>query len=249
MSQANPFANDSYAGFDVAARAEPNDRAAFLQKTYLHLAGAVGVFSLLQVLFYLTVPMSVTTAMFGSPLVWGGILVGFMGLSMLANKWAANHTSANLQYAGLGVYVLGLSVLFIPMIKIAGLMGEQQFGSSMSIIGPAALATLGLFAVLTIIAFVTGSDFSFLRGIVILGSVLALIAIAGGLIFGWSLGLWFSVAMVGLAGGTLLFHTGQILNHYPIGSHVAASLALFAALGTLFWYVLRIAMTIAASRD
>jgi FtsH-binding integral membrane protein len=187
MSQANPFANDSYAGFDVAARAEPNDRAAFLQKTYLHLAGAVGVFSLLQVLFYLTVPMSVTTAMFGSPLVWGGILVGFMGLSMLANKWAANHTSANLQYAGLGVYVLGLSVLFIPMIKIAGLMGEQQFG--------------------------------------------------------------FSVAMVGLAGGTLLFHTGQILNHYPIGSHVAASLALFAALGTLFWYVLRIAMTIAASRD
>ena len=55
--------------------------------------------------------------------------------------------------------------------------------------------------------------------------------------------------MVGLAGGTLLFHTGQILNHYPIGSHVAASLALFAALGTLFWYVLRIAMTIAASRD
>jgi len=34
-----------------------------------------------------------------------------------------------------------------------------------------------------------------------------------------------------------------VLHRYPIGSHVAAALALFSAVALLFWYVLRILMS------
>ena len=45
-----------------------------------------------------------------------------------------------------------------------------------------------------------------------------------------------------LASGYIVYHTSQILRQYPVGSHVAASLALFASIALLFWYILRILM-------
>ena len=50
----------------------------------------------------------------------------------------------------------------------------------------------------------------------------------------------FSVAMIGLAAGYILFYTSNVLHHYRKDQHVAASLALFASLALLFWYILRI---------
>lgn len=44
--------------------------------------------------------------------------------------------------------------------------------------------------------------------------------------------------MIGLAAGFILYHTSQIQHHYHPGQHVAASLALFAAVALMFWYVL-----------
>jgi FtsH-binding integral membrane protein len=64
---------------------------------------------------------------------------------------------------------------------------------------------------------------------------------------GGGLGLWFSVAMVVLAGGFILYDTSNVLHHYRTDQHVAASLALFASVALLFWYVLRILL--ASSRD
>jgi len=37
-----------------------------------------------------------------------------------------------------------------------------------------------------------------------------------------------------------LFYTSNVLHHYRISQHVAAALALFASVMTLFWYVLQI---------
>jgi hypothetical protein len=61
-------------------------------------------------------------------------------------------------------------------------------------------------------------------------------------VFGFGLGLLFSVAMVGLAGAAILYDTSKILHHYPPDRHVAASLELFASVALMFWYVLRILM-------
>ena len=69
-------------------------------------------------------------------------------------------------------------------------------------------------------------------------------AIVCGLLFGFSLGLFFSLGMVGLAGGYILYYTSQIMFHYRTDQHVAASLSLFASVALLFYYVLRILMSL-----
>ena len=40
-----------------------------------------------------------------------------------------------------------------------------------------------------------------------------------------------------------------ILHHYDTDMHVAAALALFAAIATLFWYILRLLLYVYASRE
>jgi FtsH-binding integral membrane protein len=62
------------------------------------------------------------------------------------------------------------------------------------------------------------------------------------------MGMWFTVAMLLLAAGWILYDTSNVLHNYKIGQHVAASLALFASVALLFWYVLRLVMAL-QSRD
>jgi len=59
---------------------------------------------------------------------------------------------------------------------------------------------------------------------------------------GFSLGLFFSGAMVLLASASILWSTSNIIHHYGTEQYVAASLGLFASVALLFWYVLRILM-------
>ena len=66
--------------------------------------------------------------------------------------------------------------------------------------------------------------------------------IIAAMIFGFELGVFFSVAMVFFAGALILYETSNVLLHYPEDKHVAASLQLFASLALMFWYVLRIFM-------
>jgi hypothetical protein len=83
-------------------------------------------------------------------------------------------------------------------------------------------------------------DFSFLSSALTVGGFIAIGLVVAGMLFGFSLGLWFSVAMVILAGGSILYQTSNVLHHYNKNQHVAAALGLFASLMLLFWYVLSI---------
>jgi FtsH-binding integral membrane protein len=89
----------------------------------------------------------------------------------------------------------------------------------------------------------TRKDFSFLRGLLMWGGMLALVAIAGGVLFGFELGTWFSVAMIGFAGAAVLYDTSNVLHHYPEDRYVGAALELFASIALMFWYVLRLFMS------
>ena len=102
------------------------------------------------------------------------------------------------------------------------------------------------FAGLTGIAFWTRKDFSFLGGILRWAFILAIVAIVAGVLFGFQLGTWFSVAMVGLAGAAILYDTSNVLHHFPEDRYVAAALQLFASVALMFWYVLRLFI---AARD
>jgi FtsH-binding integral membrane protein len=224
-----------------AADALPQERATFIRKTYLHLAGAVLVFVLLEAyLLSIGAGQWAIQTMLGTQYSWLIVLGLFMGVSMLANWWASSQTSKAMQYLGLGIFIVAQSIIFLPLLFLAAVY------STPDVIIKAGIVTLGLFLGLTAVVFLTKKDFSFLGPILMIGGFVAMGFIASGIIFGFSLGNIFAFAMVAFAGGSILYETSNILHRYNPNQHVAASLSLFASVALLFWYILRIFMS---SRD
>ncbi len=230
----------------VAERADVNERASFIKKTYLHLLGAVLAFCALEVFYFQSgLAETLFSTLIGNGRgAWFVVLLLFMGVAWLANYWAMSATSVGMQYAGLGLYVVAESVIFAPLLYLANEFG----GPDSNIIPTAGLITLLMFAGLTIAVFVTGHDFSFLRTALIIGGIAAMGFMLCGALFGFHLGTVFTVAMIVLACGYILYDTSNVLHHYRIGQHVAASLALFASVALLFWYILQLVMSL-QSRD
>lgn len=106
----------------------------------------------------------------------------------------------------------------------------------------AAVITLVVFGGLTAIVWTTKADLSFLGMGLGIASFGVLGLIIASMVMGFSLGILFSCAMVVLASLYILYETSNIIHHYRPGQHVAASLALFASVALLFWYVLQILM-------
>ncbi len=221
-----------------AADALPEERASFIRKTYLHLAGAVLIFTLLEgYLIFSGAGLALAQTMLGGRWSWAIVLIAFMGISWLAQWWANNQTSKPLQYAGLGLFIVAEAIIFLPLLFMAAIRSN-----SLEIFGQAGITTLGLFLGLTAVVFLTKKDFSFLGPILMIGGFVALGVIFSGIIFGFNLGSIFSFAMVAFAGGAILYDTSNILHRYRTDQHVAASLSLFASVALLFWYILRIFM-------
>ncbi|NJN31776.1 MAG: permease [Synechococcales cyanobacterium RM1_1_8] len=219
------------------AQSQPSERAEFIRKTYIHLAGAIAAFTLLQYIFINTGISAVLGNLIaaGGNLGWIAILGAFALIGWLSRSLTARADDEGLQYLGLSLYVLFEALIFAPMIWIAHSMAG-------GVLLNAALLTLCMFAGLTTIAFTTKKDFSFLGGFLRIGGFVALGFILCGLIFGFQLGLFFSVAMVGFASMAILYDTSKVMQHYSTRHHVAASLELFASVALLFWYILRILM-------
>ncbi len=213
-------------------------RADFIRKTYQHVAFAVLAFILVETLFLntpfiLKIGLSMTKGW-----TWLLVLGGFMFVTNMATNWANSTTDRSKQYAGLLLYVVAQAFIFVPLIYIA-----ISITGDLSLINQAALMTLGLFAGLSAVVFLTKKDFSFLRSILTIGGFMALGLIVAGILFGFSLGLWFSFAMVALAAGSILYQTSNIIHEYNKEQYVAAALGLFASLMLMFWYILQIFMS------
>ena len=237
----NPYSSPYANPYTVAAQSE-DVRAAFIRKTYGHLAGAIVVFALLEAAL-MSIPGIENTVfgiLSGSPYSWLMVLGGFMAVSWIANKWANSDTSLGMQYLGLSVYVAAEALIFLPLL----LMAKWQVGDT-TLIMKAGGVTMLLFLGLTVIAFTTKKDFSFLGGMLKIVGMIALGLIVVSIFFpsAVTLGLWFSVAMVIFAAGSILYNTSNIIHHYQTSQYVAASLGLFASVALLFWYILRILMS------
>jgi len=230
----NPYRSPSGT---FAAQAAADERADFIAKTYVHLAGAIGAFVILTAIMLKTgVAEGLVGLLAQSKFGWLIVLGVFMVVSTVAEKWARSATSVGTQYMGLGLYVVAWSLMFTPLLLLASRIDS-------GIIPSAASATLGLFSVLTAVVFITRKDFSFLRGILIFGGIAAFGFIIAAIVFGFALGPIFTYAMIAFACGYILYDTSNVLHHYRIGQHVAASLALFASVALLFWYILRLFMS------
>lgn len=241
------FAENPYrvSTFPIAAQADVDERTDFIRKTYLHLGGAIFGFAAIEgVLLNIPGLAETTLATLSSVRYSWLIMMGaFMLVSYLAENWARSAVSKPTQYLGLSLYVVAEAAIFFPLLAIVNRLDPTGLT-----IPAAGLATLTIFGGLTAVVFFTRADFSFLRTVLWLGGLVAFGFVAASVFIGFSLGLAFSVAMVALAGGYILYDTSNVLHHYRIGQHVAASLALFASVALLFWYVIRIIMAL-TSRD
>lgn len=222
--------------------AQANERSDFIAKTYMHLVGAIGMFVILETLL-LNMPgiENLVQMMIGSRYSWLIVLGLFILVSYVAESWAQSAVNPTTQYLGLGLYVAAEAVIFVPLLYLARLMDARIAGPG--IIPTAAGATLGLFGLMTAVVFVTRKDFSFLRTVLWFGALAALGLIVAGAVFQFALGVVFIYAMIALACGYILYHTSNVLHHYRIGQHVAAALALFAAVALLFWYIVQLFMS------
>ena len=166
-----------------------------------------------------------------APLIFLG---GFMAVTWIAQKWAmSDSSSVGKQYVGLGLYTVAEAVFFVPVLAFASMQDAN-------IVPMAGLITAVIFGGLTATVFVSGADFSFLRGALSIGMWAALGLIVASFFFPFTLGIWFAAGMIVLLSGFVLYETSNVLHHYRTHQHVAASLALFASVATLFFYVVRL---------
>jgi FtsH-binding integral membrane protein len=211
-----------------------SDRSNFIWKCYAHVVGAILAFAAIEVYLF----QSGIAAAIAGPMLNNWFMV--FGAFILAS-WGATHVahrleSKNAQYAAFAFFVMMEALIFAPMLYMAYMMEPGIIDSAA---GVTILGAVGLVAT----AMITGKDFSFLRGMLVWVGMLALVAIVGSLFFGFELGTWFSVAMIGFAGAAVLYDTSNIMHHYPQDKYVAASMALFASIAMMFWYILRLFMS------
>lgn len=207
-------------------------RAQFVTRTYQHLFFAILGFVLVEMAIFqsgLARPMA--QAMLGTS--WLLILGAFMVAGWVFSGIAARAQGKGAQYGALAGYVLAEAIIFVPLLVIAEYNAPGAIAS-------AGLLTLVGFGGLTGIAMSTGKDFTFMGAMLRWAGVAAIMAIVGGVLFGFELGMWFSFGMVVFAGATILYTTSRILRTYPEDRYVSAALELFASVALMFWYILRI---------
>jgi len=250
MSQAEFRAANPYAGFGTVAIEAPEvARRTFVRKTYTHLAAAVYAFVALEWLMVsLGWDMKFAEMLGRSQYMWLAVLGTFMVVGWIADAWARSATSIGKQYAGLFLYVAAQAVIFLPMIGYAKFLTMDVGGQQIGVIPAAAITTLIMFGGLTAYAMFSKQDFSFLGGFLNILAWAAMALIVVSILIGFNLGVWFSAAMIIFASAYILYYTSNILREYRTDQYVSASLALFASLALLFWYVLRIFMAF-SNRD
>src|SRR5256885_8966961 len=133
----------------------------------MHLFGAIMAFTLIEIFLFksgLAEPMA--RAMLG--VSWLLVLGGFVVVSWLASRTAHTATSKAAQYGALAGFVVAEAIIFVPLLYLAERIAPGAIIS-------AAAVTFFAFTALTLVAFMTRKDFSFLRGILCWGGIVALV--------------------------------------------------------------------------
>jgi FtsH-binding integral membrane protein len=213
--------------------APAGERARFVRAAYAHVAGAIAAFAIVEWLLLRWPGARQLAARMTEGYNWLLVMLAFFLVSGVADRWARSEASQGRQYLGLGLAVLAQAVLFLPLLL--GVAGRGD-----DVLPTAGLITAALVAGLTGVVVVTRTDFSFLRSALTVGGLIALGLIVASILFGVSLGLGFSLAMVAFAAGAILYNTSNVLRSYRTDQPVAAALALFGSIALLFWWVINV---------
>lgn len=260
------FAQDFHRPIHGAvATAGVSDRVTFLRKTYAHLGFALLAWAALtlgMMKFATTNSLKFSSWAFTGRFNWFLIMGLFMLVGWGAERMARSESSRGIQYGGLALAVVAEAVLLQPLLWMlvikfggarevfsAGINGQLIMSAKAStILGQAALLTGAIFGGLTAVVFLTKKDFSFMRGALTVASFGFLGLIAASLLFGFQMGMLFTMFGILLMAGYILYQTSAVMKDFPPSHYVAASLMLFSTVATLFWYVLQLLMRL-NSRD
>ncbi|MEM9561031.1 MAG: Bax inhibitor-1 family protein [Actinomycetota bacterium] len=221
--------------------ADEDTRSRFLVRVYQHLALAIVAFIAIEALFFsigLAEGLYDFLASSGG-VAWLLILGGFAIVNMIASRSAHQLGNTGAQYGALFAMAAAEAVIFAPFLYYVFRVYD---GNGTATVTSAALITLVGFAALTVVAMTTRKDLSFLRPLIMWGGIAALGLIVAGVVFGFTLGPIFSVAMIGLAGASILYQTQAIIRQYPEWAYVGAAVGLFGSVMLMFWYVLQLLM-------
>jgi len=222
----------------IVANAAESERASFIKRTYVHLAGAIGIFAVVEALLIQSgVAESFSRLLASTSWSWLIVMGAFMLVSTVANNWAHSSISREKQYMGLGLFILAEAIIFTPLIYMA-------IARAPDVLQNAVIVTAALVGGLTFTAFSTKINFSFMGRFLMIGGFIAMGIIVAAILFDFSLGLWFSGAMILFAAASVLYSTSNIIHEYRTEQHVAASLALFSSVGLLFYYILQFMMSL-----
>lgn len=218
------------------ARQDEATRSDFVVKVYQHLLLAIGAFVVLEGVM---LRVGIAESMYDFFAESGGgawllILGGFMIVSWLATS-AAHSPDTQMQYAGLFGMAAAYSLIFAPMLYY---FFDVADGGG-TVWQAAAITGLG-FGGLSVVGYTTRKDLDFLRPLLVWGGVCALLLIVAAVLFGLELGVWFSLAMIALAGASILYSTQRIIRDYSTDRYVGAAVELFGSVMLMFWYVLRL---------
>lgn len=229
MSQAQPYA------IPVASLDEET-RADFMVKVYQHLVAAIVAFMAFETLLFATgAAEGLFNMVYGSGGVWLLVLGGFMVVNWLATAAAHDLANPGRQYGGLFALAGAEALIFAPFLYYV----FNEGGGTATVASAAVITALG-FTGLTVVGLVTRRDLSFMRPLLMWAGVMSLVLILAAVLFGLDLGVWFTLGMIALAGGAIIYQTQTIMRHYPAEAYVGASIQLFASVMLLFWYVLRL---------
>ncbi len=215
-----------------------SDRVDFLRKTYGLLGSSLVVWAAASAAMFRYAPnISVGWSRWAlTGYNWLAVIGLLIGSGMVAQWLAKSETSRGLQYLGLGVIVTAWTFLMQPMLWV--LFTKGNFANPSAMLAQGTTITLAIFIGLTATVFITKKDFTFLRGVVTVGMFAALGIIAGSILFGYSLGLIFTGALIALLALKILYETSALMNYFPPTQYVAAALMLFSTVATLFWNIM-----------
>lgn len=231
MEDRNPYAELTAPPAAFAAVAE---RATFLKKVYgILLLGILGFAATLwataNVPFANELAVDLGRLTMGHKWGWAIYMGIFVGGSMAVHALAEKRPINVLAFAA---WVVLLAFLIAPIVLYVNRVRGPE------VITEASMLTALVFAGLTAIVFFTSKDFSFLKGILSLaGFALLAVGIAGA-VFGFSIGLWFSAAIVVLMAGYVLYDTSTILHRLPTTMAMTGAILLFTDVVLLFKHIL-----------
>jgi modulator of FtsH protease len=105
----------------------------------------------------------------------------------------------------------------------------------------AGVLTIGIFGGLTAYAFISKKDFSFLRGMVVTGLIVVILAgVLNIFLASSAFSFAISTAALILFSGFVLYDTSNIIRRYPTNEYVAGALALYLDFWNIFLALLRI---------